>query len=300
MGQLEKHNQDLHRLIGTSEKLGPMRKKRKSPITGYFQQIRDHARSLHNALTQAWRCSCPSGHPIKLLLESRLKADETGTAGIKDASAIKFQLFFGPEQHSLSSAATLGAPHTAWCGTEIRLLESTLDQGRRASQATLAQATLHVNFRSQNQRRESEPTCPTVSLLEGRKVSFASDHRKHSVSSYLSDATEITDLCTILNKGNEGQRGLGFLRDDQEGLHIVGLAANSHLGYLKRHGIISLEDVLTCRTSTSDVSEKGMPTLSRRSRLTVAVTLANSLLQLHTSPWLGEVWGKSDIHFFQK
>ena len=299
MGQLEKHNQDLHRLIGTSEKLGPMRKKRKSPITAYFQQIRDHARSLHSALTQAWRCSCPSGHPIKLLLESRLKADETGTAQIKDASAIKFQLFFCPEQHSLSSATTLVAPHTEWCGTEVKLLESTLDRGRRASQATSAQATSYANSGSQSQRRGSNPTRQTVSLPEGRKVSFASDHRKHSVSSYSSDATEITDLCTMLSTSNESQGALGFLRDDQEGLHVVELAANSLLGYLKRHRIISLEDVLTWRTNTSDESEKGMPTLSRRTRLTIAVTLANSLLQLHTSPWLGGVWGKSDIHFFE-
>jgi len=150
-----------------------------------------------------------------------------------------------------------------------------------------------------SRRERSEPSCPTVSLPEGRKVSFASDSRKQSVSSCVSDATEITDLCTILKKSNENQGALGFLRDGQEGLHVVELAANPNLGCLKKHRIISLEDVLTCRTNTSDVSEKEMPTLSRRSRLTVAVTLANSLLQLHTSPWLGEVWSKSDIHFFQ-
>ena len=38
--------------------------------------------------------------------------------------------------------------------------------------------------------------------------------------------------------------------------------------------------------------------LSRRQRLEIAVTLASSVLQLHQSPWLSEIWSKKDIKFF--
>ena len=38
--------------------------------------------------------------------------------------------------------------------------------------------------------------------------------------------------------------------------------------------------------------------LSRRQRLSIAVTLAHAVLQLHKSPWLNEFWSKKDIYFF--
>lgn len=41
-----------------------------------------------------------------------------------------------------------------------------------------------------------------------------------------------------------------------------------------------------------------MGKLSKRQRLEIAVILASSILQLHQSPWLSEIWSKSDIYFF--
>ena len=38
--------------------------------------------------------------------------------------------------------------------------------------------------------------------------------------------------------------------------------------------------------------------LSGQQRLTIAVTLAHAILQLHKSPWLSESWSKKDIYFF--
>ena len=38
--------------------------------------------------------------------------------------------------------------------------------------------------------------------------------------------------------------------------------------------------------------------LPRYQRLSIAVTLAHAVLQLHKSPWLNEDWSKKDIYFF--
>lgn len=37
--------------------------------------------------------------------------------------------------------------------------------------------------------------------------------------------------------------------------------------------------------------------LSRLERYSIAITLASSLLQLYSSPWIGEAWSKDDIYF---
>lgn len=63
--------------------------------------------------------------------------------------------------------------------------------------------------------------------------------------------------------------------------------------------MITLESLLT----TSSKGEKSTETdiaLPRRVRLAIAITLANSLLQLHSGPWLPETWSTKDIYFFQK
>ena len=45
-------------------------------------------------------------------------------------------------------------------------------------------------------------------------------------------------------------------------------------------------------------NRKPLGRLTRAQRLDIAVTLADSVLQLHQTPWLKEEWSKSDVHFF--
>ena len=71
MSQLKRYKNEIQTLLGNSEKLEPMRKKRRSPITRYFQRIRDQAHNLHAALTHAWQCDDSPTHRAKLLLDKR-------------------------------------------------------------------------------------------------------------------------------------------------------------------------------------------------------------------------------------
>ena len=58
--------------------------------------------------------------------------------------------------------------------------------------------------------------------------------------------------------------------------------------------VLSLDELLGTKEDAG-----GRPKLPRRARLAIAVILANSMLQLHTGPWLCETWGKRDIYFLQ-
>lgn len=62
-------------------------------------------------------------------------------------------------------------------------------------------------------------------------------------------------------------------------------------------GPVALDSLLPSR-SMSFQHRKSFCKLSRQQRLSIAVTLAHTVLQLHQSPWLSETWSKSDIFFY--
>ena len=131
-----------------------------------------------------------------------------------------------------------------------------------------------------------------------RKVSFADDSSESRASSVLHDAVEIEDLCSTLKKRQEDTWSVGYLKHESEGSHTVNFLNSSQLPSSYKHRIITLEKILMGLDSPNNLggSDKILP---RRTRLSIAVTLAHSMLQLHTSPWLNETWGKKDIYFLQ-
>ena len=85
--QLRAHNDDLARLLGQRDELGPARSTwGPKAFAEFLRRIEDRASSLHSALKIGWKgCDCPSSHDTRLLLEKRLPKAE------KD---INFQLLF--------------------------------------------------------------------------------------------------------------------------------------------------------------------------------------------------------------
>ena len=118
ISHLEKHNAEILMLLGNSEKLVPMRKKRKSPVTKYFRQIRSQAQNLHTVLNRAWQCEDSSAHSSKFLLEKRLKFDENSSPEIEDPSIIKFNVFFCYEPQKRASMSHWFLPHRI--GVQLR------------------------------------------------------------------------------------------------------------------------------------------------------------------------------------
>ncbi|KAL8978301.1 MAG: hypothetical protein Q9205_006081, partial [Flavoplaca limonia] len=122
MSRLERHNNEIQTLLGNSERLEPMRKKRRSPITRYFHQIRDQVHNLHAALIHAWRCDDSPTHTAKLLLEKRVRSDKDGGHQIEDPASIKFNMVFAHlgERSSDPSATRTSSD---WCAAKIEPLD---------------------------------------------------------------------------------------------------------------------------------------------------------------------------------
>lgn len=57
-------------------------------------------------------------------------------------------------------------------------------------------------------------------------------------------------------------------------------------------------DYLLPASKTLPQRRESFGKLSGQQRLSIAVTLAHAVLQLHKSPWLSESWSKLDIYFF--
>lgn len=291
MDDLEKHNAEIQRLLGNSEKLEPMRKKRRSPITKYFQQIRNQACSLHGALTRAWRCEDSTAHSTKLLLEKRIKTDDSGIPEIFNSTSIKFNLFFCHEPNSWTWGGKDAHVGNEWCATEVKMVELSLNLLQR--QCEVEDGMTQKNSETLAQGRDQlAPSFTLEGSTCGKRVSFLEDSLR-SMSKTVQSASEIDDLCVALKQRIGSKPNLGCLRDDQERLHSVEFIANPQLTFCGSHRIVSLEELLLKNARES------RPAFTRRQRLSLAVILANSLLQLHTGPWLHETWGKKDIYFLQ-
>ena len=100
--QLRVHNDDLARLLGQRDELGPARSTwGPKAFTEFLRRIEDRASSLHSALRIGWKgCGCSSNHDARLLLEKR--------ALRKAEREINFELLFqgSPETSSWHEVTT--------------------------------------------------------------------------------------------------------------------------------------------------------------------------------------------------
>ena len=296
MNQLGKHNVEIQNLLGNSERLKPMRRKRKSRVTRYFHLIRNQA---HAALTHVWQCGNSSTHSATLLLENRVRADEKGDHEIEDPTTIKFTIFFSHVRSvqgltSTSSTSNLPSSYLDWYAAEIELIESSQDVEQ-------AQSTFSVSgHRPSLLETSSQRSSPigshgtSASNAEGRRVSFTESNGQHASKCVADDAPEISNLCSVLQSHSSHQSLLGYLKDPQERRYSLSLVEYEQLPTSGIQTVVSLDEILGGKDEAS-----GKPELTRRTRLAIAVILAYSMLQLHTGPWLCETWGKKDIYFLQ-
>lgn len=81
---LTTNNEELQKLFSSSERLAPLRKRRRTPQA--FKQIREQACGLYSVLTTGWRCRCPGpapAHQANLLLEKRIESSDQKTKSCK-------------------------------------------------------------------------------------------------------------------------------------------------------------------------------------------------------------------------
>ncbi|KAL8962305.1 MAG: hypothetical protein Q9193_001272 [Seirophora villosa] len=293
MSQLEKYNNEIQTLLGNSERLEPMRRKRRTPITRYYHQIRDQAHNLHAAITHAWRCDRTSGHTAKLLLEKRVKPDENGDHEIKDPMTIKFNVVFahGPDE---GSDSTSSCSSSDWCAARIEPVDTSPNKEQqetllalRGDQRSLVDCTRQYSSQATSLGRSS-------SGAGDRRVSFVTSMTESTTVSTSDEAPEIIDLCSTLQCRSPQGSYLGYFKDARQRRYVLSLAGPPQDRFAEVQKITTLDEILGKKHEAA-----GQAILPRRSRLAIAVTLAHSMLQLHTGPWLHEAWGKKDIYFLQ-
>lgn len=102
----------------------------------------------------------------------------------------------------------------------------------------------------------------------------------------------ILSLCEAMNVAHSHPTNLGSLADINR-RRCVNIT-KTKLADSNPAGPVALDSLLPSRS----MHRKSFCKLSRQQRLSIAVTLAHTVLQLHQSPWLSETWSKSDIFFY--
>ncbi|KAI9887959.1 MAG: hypothetical protein M1823_000216 [Watsoniomyces obsoletus] len=125
-----------------------------------------------------------------------------------------------------------------------------------------------------------------------KKIRFAPDPLQSDLSPETDNLIEIIDLCRAIKDAQRTPPLRGFLRGG-ENQRLVFFPVESRLkrGASESHEFVSLETLLR------HPAEEGILVLTRQERYKIAVTLASSFLQLHTTPWLEDKWSKKDILF---
>lgn len=322
---MERDNKHLADLLGHTRRMNAIKAPNITVNARKYERIRNHARNLFNALkhTFTWPCGCTVPHYASLYLQHR---DAIEAAGFDQKQGFHFNiLFFFVGDDSASPAG----PPWDWREARIKPLDSsqarapaTAQVPSQAGTVTSSTITNTVNtntsgllatagftlaapggqgatdrFHGQSVRQSQDPVRTSTSSLpvRPRNVSFvlpesvlsnsqASNDESLSDIYLDSGSRRIEDLCKAMVNAKESSC-LGQLFDEEERRHRV-----------------SITDVSCGRDPIQTVSLQDLlqTPLENKDRLIIGVKLASSLLQLHSTPWLTETWGKHDILFRKK
>ncbi|WEW57129.1 hypothetical protein PRK78_002589 [Emydomyces testavorans] len=288
MSQLDKSNEDMKSLLGNSDRLAPVRKKRLNHLPKIFRQFRIQAASLHSAITRALQCDCLTPHSAGLLL-SRADAKLSEYSTVRDPPELmKLNLFFPLDSGRWSSTSTLvHSPDTRYAAEAHMIIDNTLE----SDASTLFSDNASIFHDHGEKNPDQRP----------RKVSFQSSTSHGLNPSWITDLVRILDMCATLQKIDEHQPYLGILQDGHERYHVVRTVPNSALSAFQTDHMVTLDSLLSGQYAQNKRPEAPSSSLilRRPKRLRIGLALASALLQLYPGPWLKHEWSKKDIYFFQ-
>ncbi|TEY52509.1 hypothetical protein BOTCAL_0257g00020 [Botryotinia calthae] len=245
-------------------------------------KVKEFAGCLHSALLKCWQCQCCAAHDTLLRIENR----QTQISR-KARDTVHFELLF------VSNAAVGAAgDSSAWKQMQVVVLP------KSTRSSAVLWSPLDPNI---------EPILPGI--LEPRNSGSASSMTRSTpgglVSNFNLDSSEeidyqnlkaINTICEVLNSPQSIHECFGFVVDEARRLKGTFEAPKWHKSFPSE--ILNLGDLLKRISGpTLSVVPTSSTTLFKLERITLAVNLASSLLQLHASPWFNERWNKSEILF---
>lgn len=253
---------------------------------------------MYGVLATGWRCQCTDAappHHANLLLEKRMESERRHRANAPDPHDGQLRVLFFLKTDSRRFPLS-------WQETDIKVHESNNCQVSSSDSALTASTAVMLRDVT-NSFEGSAPDYLHPFKKPSKKVAFPQitvQPPQETKPSALPDLIEIADLCEAVRKAHCGTRKgpLGYLRDTQDRRHAFYPSLQPPI-FSENAETVNLANLLSksasgnCSNYTGTVSM----TLSRLERYSIAVTLASSLLQLYSSPWIGETWSKNDIYF---
>lgn len=272
--------------------------------------VRDHAARLHSALKPRLLCSCSIVHDACLQLETR-EWDQPSS----------FRLTF-PMQDS-ASKTICHETEIKICG---RLTTDTITSTLHPTTDTLVpvaqsnNATTESNFatlmgcldllRSREKVEKPVKSVITPGVQSAKILLARTPGSQGEVGSQETKDEQVTvtgsyhidDLCSKIRatEAEPPQSCIGHFMDDQSQYIIYTVSRYEDC----RSKTSNLHDLLNRHQASASSNGPSIPVasamcLSKRARLQLAVTLASTALQLHTTPWLGDDWDGKSIRFRQ-
>ena len=292
LDEFAKYNGRLRDLLRTGEKITAIKQSQKPKMGSVLTTFWRHAKALYNLLFESWGCACREDHHANLLLCHRTSS-----------ASLDFQLLFLFARDIIKSQSL----HWSWHEALVKVADKPrsnqtkshpqpLSNISNAKSATFTRQSILSRSRVSSMAsstssmtysagRRSTGTMVGVSWTDSQTtlVSSTEDDDPNKQRGKLQENSHIpiTNLCGDLCKGPIAN---GCLEDEEtETLYIMRTNDECDKG-----DIVPLDRLLSRDPSIS---------FSRRKRYHLALILASSQVQLHSTKWLKNGWNKSDIVF---
>lgn len=322
---MARDTQDLGRIVDDCMKIEDL----KAPQTRHHETlraVRDHATWLHSTLQTALSCNCDVPHHTQLRLEERKDTQNPSfrvTFSMPDTASIDTSLIWHETDLKVLGNTTTSSP--------ARDRATGIDDvhARPASAAQDLSIAVHDSASGNMHQSHSHLRIPAPNLKKsGRKrVSWAlipgiqaanigvtsansanetpSDEESRKDLSRIDEVKPIDSLCAIFRSAVDRPLGscLGRLESEKTHFEVVTHTKGKHLdlGPWNLHDLLRLNRPAPWETklaSWNGPKSAGQGVhLTKKARLELAVILASTILQLHTTPWLKSDWNGKCIRF---
>ncbi|KAI5797812.1 hypothetical protein EDC01DRAFT_40144 [Geopyxis carbonaria] len=310
MKQIRQLNLDLEKLSCQGQKTSGEVVTSKNKVietVKFYRKVREHAIAFYNILQERLQppcCLCRIPHEAGLLLQIRDKVEE-----FPKEPGILFKTFFSVQiapannmwreldvQSEVKTDDTYPASHSA---VDVKMEDSSIELSNRSLIEQLivsgqqeARLRKRAGFAPEPPKSSSSRQnhgCGSRTLVNTEQPSSTSPvtRLRLGASKHQVENNPITNFCNILIDTPKLEGSCyGHLVDQGNTRHrIFGPTKALHP---PRGQIVTLQDLFQTKFQ-----------FTTRQRLDLSVKLASSVIQLHSSGWLAEYWGRKDVQFFK-
>lgn len=277
-------NSDLVLFVDVDRHLATQRQKRHRSMSGLdFKRIRSQAKSIYNVcVRKSWICKCRNRHVANLCLEPRLWHTEEDH-GVHEERRYRYQVLLWNEATSTADFR--------WSQKQIVIepLESSRLLQKPQIRGQQSEISDHSKLKSRKARgvKFADDLQSTFQIFTQGQIFPSND--------LMTNTVHILDLCDALAGSEQVDKCIGFLADDENRYKVYCQGMFHEPPFLCfASSKMSLQKVL-------ENSQKGQRAtyMSRRNRLYLGVVIASSVLQLHETNWLQQIFRSSHFQFLR-